>query len=275
MRSIAHISDIHFGSHDPAQEAALLASLAHMQPDLVVVSGDLTQRARDGEFVQARRFLESIAAPKLVVPGNHDMPLFDLYERLFQPFAKFNAHVAPVSIPDCFFNSGGIAVLGLNTARKLTGKNGRVSHAQMDLIRGRLGSLPEGTMKIVVTHHPLASTISEKVTLAGRAPLALRTLKEADVHLLLSGHFHRSVSGEAHVEPGEDPSLLIAHAGTAISRRTRGEANSYNMIRAGNSDLSVSVMEAGAQGFEERAIVHYRLHNGTWRRLPVSTPPGF
>src|SRR5262245_59623391 len=99
MRTLAQISDLHFGRHSAPVAAALLASLASQDPDLVILSGDLTQRARRSEFLQAQAFLRQIAAPKLVVPGNHDVPLYDLYSRFVAPLTRFQAYIAPSGLP--------------------------------------------------------------------------------------------------------------------------------------------------------------------------------
>src|SRR5690242_14627277 len=104
MRTIAQISDLHFGREIGAVIESLLVSLAQHGPDLVVVSGDLTQRARMSEFTQARRFLDRIAEPKLVVPGNHDLPLYNIAARLVRPLRNYNRFIAPVGQPEAFYN---------------------------------------------------------------------------------------------------------------------------------------------------------------------------
>ena len=155
MRTVAHLSDLHFGRSDPAVADALLASLRENNPDLVIVSGDLTQRARQAEFAQARRFLDSISAPKLVVPGNHDVPLYHLIRRMLSPFKHYERHIAPIGPISPFYSDGEIAALVLNTARRLTRKNGRVSWEQMEEIRRVFSTLPERCFRILATHHPL------------------------------------------------------------------------------------------------------------------------
>lgn len=244
MRTIAHISDLHFGRHDPQVVEALLKSLIDNRPDLVAVSGDLTQRAKEEQFAEARHFLDRIQAPKLVVPGNHDMPLYNLHRRLFRPFARYNRHIAPAGLQDCVHAGDDMVVLGLNTARRLTGKNGRVSFDQMGLIRLTFARIPAGVWKVVVTHHPVASAHGEaRVELAGGSMLALRALADAGVHLLLSGHHHLPVSGEAAAELVLDGSMLVVHAGTAVSTRMRGGyVNSYNLIALEKSRVVVKIM---------------------------------
>ena len=133
MRTLAHISDLHFGTEIPAAVNGILAALAEIRPNLVVVSGDFTQRARDWQFAEAQRFLDQIQAPKLIVPGNHDIPLFNIWDRFFNPTERYRRFISPDLAP--IFQDGEMIVLGINTARSLTRKNGRVSHQQMQLIR--------------------------------------------------------------------------------------------------------------------------------------------
>src|SRR5919112_1053158 len=176
MRTIAQISDLHFGRHLPAAED-LVTSIAEKQPDLVVLSGDFTQRARQTEFAEARRFLERIPQPKLVIPGNHDVPLYDLWSRFLTPFAKYHHYVTPMGLPADLFVDEEIAVLGLNTARRFTRKNGRVSLDQIAQIASVFDEVPPETFKVLVTHHPLAVPSGEaELELAGRAALALAAI---------------------------------------------------------------------------------------------------
>jgi 3',5'-cyclic AMP phosphodiesterase CpdA len=261
MRTIAHISDLHFGRHDPRKVEALLKNLAENRPDLVAVSGDLTQRARNSEFDQARHFLDRIAEPVLVVPGNHDVPLYDVRRRFFKPFTKFNRHIAPTGVEDCIYTDEEMVVLGLNTARRFTWKNGRISWDQMAHIRHIFSHLPADMWKVVMTHHPIASTHDEpRVDLAGRSILALRALADVDVHLLLSGHHHRPVSGKSHAELLLNGSVLVVHAGTAVSTRTRGpDGNSYNLVRLEPGSVTVKIIAWSGDAFREIQETRYAV----------------
>lgn len=267
MRTIVQISDLHFGRHDPNIDRDLTADLNERRPDLVAVSGDFTQRGRSEEFAEARRFLNRIVAPKLVVPGNHDVPLYALHRRIFAPFAGFNRTVAPAGVANSCFRDDEIGVLGINTARRFPGKNGRVSYEQMADIRRVFGSMPSDIFKILVTHHPIGSPEGGGVKLAGRSRLALQAIGESGGHLLLSGHYHQAASGDVAVQVAADNSVLVVHAGTAISTRLRGdEGNTYNLICVDGHALSVDVMAySPPNGFQKVRTQTYLLTDGRWR----------
>ena len=118
MRTIAHLSDLHFGRHEIHVEEALHASLVAAQPDLVAISGDFTQRALRSQFAAARRFLDRLSMPKLVVPGNHDVPVYDVFGRLFRPLDEYHRVVAPAGLPGARLVDEEIAILGLSTPRR-------------------------------------------------------------------------------------------------------------------------------------------------------------
>jgi 3',5'-cyclic AMP phosphodiesterase CpdA len=125
MKTVAHLSDLHFGSTDPTVVEAMAAEVGAAEPSIVVVSGDLTQRARKQEFIQARAFLDTLPSPRLVVPGNHDVPLFDLYARVFSPLSRYKRYISPNTDP--FYADSELAIAGINTSRSLTFKGGRIN----------------------------------------------------------------------------------------------------------------------------------------------------
>jgi 3',5'-cyclic AMP phosphodiesterase CpdA len=270
MRKIVQISDLHFGSHDAQIAADLLASVKVEQPDLVVMSGDFTQRARREEFVEACRFVDAIPQPKLVVPGNHDLPLYDIIGRLRRPLKNFYRYIAPLGVVGELFEDPEIAVLGLNTARRFPGKSGRVSPEQIEHLARVFAKVPGKSFKALVTHHPLGYPAGVKPHgIAGRSGPVLERLAGLDVHLLLSGHGHRPLSGALRFETAEHRSILVLHAGTAISTRTRGgHGNTYNVVDIDGETVSIRIMEwSHSDGFRARLTTDYRLQDGHWSRI--------
>ncbi len=230
MRTIAHLSDPHFGRLQPATVEALIASVVEAKPDLVVVSGDLTQRAKRSEFEQARSFLEALPSPRIVVPGNHDVPFYNIFARTLKPLSKYRRYIGDDLEP--FYCDEEIAVLGINTARSLTFKNGRVNRAQVERSSARLNECPINVTRIIVTHHPFDLPKAYRGGgVVGRARMAMESFARCGVDLILSGHLHISHTGESaarYKTPGH--SALLIQAGTATSSRGRGELNSFNII---------------------------------------------
>src|SRR6187549_592835 len=152
MRTLIHISDIHFGKADHAIAERLRETIVGIAPDLLIVSGDLTQRARSAQFIEARRFLDSLPSPQIVVPGNHDIPMHNPFARFITPLDKYKKYITEDLEP--FFMDEELAVIGINTARSLTIKDGRINEKQVAAIRARMCALDDKMLKAVVTHHP-------------------------------------------------------------------------------------------------------------------------
>jgi 3',5'-cyclic AMP phosphodiesterase CpdA len=230
MRTVVQISDLHFGRVDPALLDPLAAAVNAIEPDVVVVSGDLTQRARSAQFRAAGAFLDRLPRPQVVVPGNHDVPLYDIVRRFLAPLARFRRHIERDPAP--FFHDEQIAVLGINSARSLTFKGGRINREQIDTVRARFAGLDPAVVRVLVTHHPFElPPDGDEDDLIGRAALAMRAFAECGVDLLLSGHLHRSHSQNTTRYDIDNYAALVVQAGTATSTRGRGESNAFNVIR--------------------------------------------
>src|SRR3954470_22825229 len=195
MARLVHLSDLHFGAHDEDLVEAVERKADELKPDLIVISGDFTQRARTEQFKEACRFLERLrdsGHEVLGVPGNHDVPLYDVLRRFLSPLTRYRRFIDETLCP--FIELPGIAVLGINTARSLTFKDGRISEEQVEFIRETFARTSQDAVRILVTHHPLlALKIGEQVERAiGRQDMALDAIEEAGVDMLLAGHNHHA-----------------------------------------------------------------------------------
>src|SRR5947209_8304389 len=156
MARLIHLSDLHFGAHDEDLVEAVEHKADELKPDLVVISGDFTQRARTEQFKDACSFLERLREAGhevLGVPGNHDIPLYDVLRRFLSPLTRYRRFIDETLCP--FIETAGIAVLGINTARSLTFKDGRLNREQVEFIRETFARTSSDTLRILVTHHPL------------------------------------------------------------------------------------------------------------------------
>jgi 3',5'-cyclic AMP phosphodiesterase CpdA len=266
VRTIAHLSDLHFGREDPRVVEAVFEDLAAGRPDLVVVSGDLTQRARRRQFQAARAFLDRLPAPVLVVPGNHDIPLFDLARRFFRPLGRYRSLVTADLAP--LFHDGEVAVLGVNTARSNVWKSGRLSHDQIDGIRARLSPLPPRVFKVLVTHHPFVPPPGTRAhRVVGRGLQALQVAEACGVDLLLAGHLHVGWSGDVRAHHLTiRRSILVVQAGTATSLRVRSEPNTYNLITVDGPALGLAVRGWDGARFAPLTSVRYAKRDEEWVR---------
>ncbi|MGO9853807.1 MAG: metallophosphoesterase family protein [Acidimicrobiales bacterium] len=235
MPVIVHLSDTHFGAQREELAESLVIDIWDRRPDLVVVSGDLTQRARRDEFTRARAFLDGLPEPVLTVMGNHDLPLFDVSRRLVSPTGRYRKFISPNLDP--IVDLSALVAVGLDSMPAWRWKAGHVSRRQADLVRDALGNSPSGAWRVLVTHHPvLPATLS---ALRGRQQLA-DACDHASVAVLLSGHTHTASVDVVTFGTSGGRRALAVVAGTATSSRTRRTANAYNVV-----DLS-GPMEVGA-----------------------------
>lgn len=217
----------------PRRADALLTELQRIGPNLVIISGDLTQRAREEQYQQARQFLDSIRSPKIVVPGNHDVPLWNVYDRFFHPLDGYKKYIS--AEVNTSYIEDGLAAVGLNSTRSFTIKGGRLSKEQLDWARARLSNRPEETFKIVVVHHHFIPPLGfKKGGVIADAREALVVLEECGTDMILSGHTHRCYIGNTlDFYSQARRSIIVVNAGTAISLRGRSreaKKNTYNLI---------------------------------------------
>lgn len=277
MRTIAHLSDLHFGRVDHAVLEPLRRCIAALEPHVVVVSGDLTQRAKPEEFREAKRFLDTLPSPQIVVPGNHDVPLYNIFQRFFAPLAKFRRYISEDLAPAYIDEE--IAVVGVNTARSLVFKGGRINEEQVEYLRAKLGDLDESVSKVVVTHHPFDLPDEwDSGDIVGRARMAMQALARCGADILLAGHVHMSHAGGA--TPGGKMgthAALVVQAGTATSTRGRGETNSFNALRVGAHEATVErySWDPAALDFRlsKREMFEHTASGWIERGQPVSATP--
>jgi 3',5'-cyclic AMP phosphodiesterase CpdA len=267
VRVVAHLSDLHFGRTDPATLPALANAIAAARPDVVVVSGDLTQRARRSEFAQARQFLETLPRPQIVVPGNHDVPLYDVLSRWLLPLDRFRRYISSDLAP--FYADDEIAILGINSARSWTFKNGRVNRDQVARGCARLGLSGEQVTRIVVTHHPYdVPGAGAGGTLVGRARMAMAGFAKCRVDMILSGHLHVGHVGHSAARykiPRH--SALLVHSGTTTSSRRRSESNSFNLIAIDRPHVRIDRLTWDEAAFALSATEHFELTQDGWSRV--------
>jgi 3',5'-cyclic AMP phosphodiesterase CpdA len=273
---IAQLSDVHFGAHDPKVVAGTEAWLQEQQPDLVIISGDFTQRARVEQFQEASAYLNRLRAAGhrvLAIPGNHDIPLYDVARRFGAPLRRYKRYISNDLCP--WFEDDHVAVLGINTARSLTFKDGRINREQMAMIEERFAAVSPQKTRILVTHHPLYSMpIGEGTELTeavGRHDDAVRAVCRAGVHVALAGHYHRTYAAAARKMVERAGGALVIQAGTATSVRLRNdELQSFNWIRAHrNNDIELQVIAWDGSGFRRGNHVRFTYDGENWNSQTI------
>ncbi len=230
MTTLLQISDTHFGT-EQAPVVQALAALAHqLRPDVIVLSGDITQRARPAQFAAARAFAGGLGAPVLAVPGNHDIPLLDVWARLRHPYARYSAAFGADLEP--VHQAGDLLVVCVNTTRAWRHKHGELSAQQVERVAQRLAGAAPAQLRVVVVHQPVAvmRTQDEPDLLRGHAA-ALQRWAAAGADIVMGGHIHLPY---VMALPGLARPLWAVQAGTAVSARVRdGVPNSVNLLRWG------------------------------------------
>jgi 3',5'-cyclic AMP phosphodiesterase CpdA len=274
MRTIAHISDLHFGRDDPAVTAALLDDLKSQHFDVLVCSGDFTQRARTGQYREAAAFMQQIPGPRIVVPGNHDIPLWNVIRRFASPLGRYRKYISPDFWPT--YSDDELFILGINTARPFTfsvngfWKDGKISSAQLlELTRIFSQAAPRAT-KILVTHHPFIppeEPAAHNIVHGARAALAI--LESCGVEILLAGHLHIGYLGDVRTHHETiKRSILSIQAGTAISTRRRNRPNAYNLIAVDRNHVVVELRAYDGKTFVTSTRRQFAHITNAWTEFP-------
>jgi 3',5'-cyclic AMP phosphodiesterase CpdA len=234
VTTVLHLSDLHFGTEVPAALEALVRLARAELPDVLIVSGDITQRARRAQFDAARRFIDRLAARHvLVLAGNHDIPLFDLPRRLLAPYSGFRRTFGDELEPRLAMPS--LRIAAVHSARAWRHVVGHVGLAQAERAAAWLAQGPPSALRVVVTHHPLLVADADDAAQRVRgADAALQSWLRAGVHVVLGGHIHRPYFLPLAAAPSaRGHGLWVAQAGTAVSRRLRPPyPHSVNLLRS-------------------------------------------
>lgn len=237
MSRILQLSDPHFGTERPEVVDALHQFIGSCEPDVLLLSGDITQRARRGQFAAAQRFLERVSCPILAIPGNHDIPLYNLFARFLNPYGNFRRVFGRDLEP--VFSSPDVLILGVNTTRASRHKDGEISASQTSRVIQQLRQAEPDQLRIVMQHHPVrALAESDTANLTFGREQAVPAWVDAGMDLLLGGHIHLPYVWPVYGRSGEAGRKgWTVQAGTALSSRTRSQIdNSVNLIRHEVSD---------------------------------------
>ena len=270
MTRLIHLSDLHFGAHDPRLVDAVAARVDEEKPDLVVISGDFTQRARTEQFKLACEFLDRLREAGhdvLAVPGNHDVPLYDVFRRFLSPLTRYKRYIDDTLCP--VHELAGVTVVGINTARSLTFSDGRINEEQMKFIRETFGRSAPNALRVLVTHHPLfalpVGETGEVKRAVGRSDLALDAAAESGVDVLLAGHHHTASTHSARDLVTRAGPALVVQAGTATSVRLRDEEQSFNRIDIDGESVTLTLQSWKDEKFESSTEQRYEREGDHWR----------
>lgn len=271
MRTIIHISDMHFGKISDKITGCLLSAFSEINADLVVFSGDLTQRAKSSEFTAAKAFLSDLQKNEIqsfVIPGNHDIePMFKPVKRLKSPYEKYKKYISENIEPTYLDDE--IAIASINTVRPSNIKNGNINATQIERVKNWFDTIPENIKKIIVTHHPFDLPITKKVRkLISARHQVIEKFSKNQVALYLSGHYHESSSViTSHRYNVKNYSAIAVQAGT-LSNRERGEGQTFNVVQIDNTKIEIStyLWNMKELKFNKGSMSKFKLEKYEWIR---------
>ncbi|MGI3171450.1 metallophosphoesterase family protein [Pseudooceanicola sp. C21-150M6] len=242
---LIHLSDLHFGRDRPELMRPLLSAINDLSPDVVAISGDLTQRALSSQFRAARTFIDHIEAPVLCVPGNHDLPVHRPYKRFFETFSTYRKHIDRDLEPD--YLTDDLALIGINTMSPWRWQTGWASRRSIRKAAQTCREGPAHRLNVIVAHHPFEMPEGTDKKPMINAQWGLKTLAESGADIVLSGHLH--LWNVISPPDPTAPAVLQIHCGTGLSTRQRGEPNDFAVLDIGSdtseSDLTVTRWIAG------------------------------
>ena len=243
--TILHASDLQCGRpYVPRAAEALVRLARRLEPDVVVLSGDLTQRARVHEFKAASELMDRLPrVPIIVTPGNHDVPVYRIWERILTPYRNWRAHISPEL--NTVTHLEGATFVALNSSTPWAAiVAGRIEPFQVDFARRAFDEAPPGDVRAIVVHHHFVPTADGTggIPLPG-APELLSAFEAMHVDMVLGGHVHRThVHTSRALVPGVPEGIPLIACGTTTSRRGRGPeagANSLNVVRVLPDEIEI------------------------------------
>jgi 3',5'-cyclic AMP phosphodiesterase CpdA len=264
MTRLLHLSDPHFGAADEATAGAFLACAADLAPDLTVLSGDLTMRARWQELRAAKSFVEQLPQPRFVIPGNHDIPAFNqLFDRFFRPFRRYRETFGQDLEPTLCTTS--VEVVGLNSSRGIGPQwdwsKGLLSRRQLERTAQRFVS-PSPGLRVLTLHHPLLAPPGHRRDVVKPLPPLLSLLAGSRVDLVLCGHFHQSLIGTIGKE--KTWTTIVSQAPTVCSTRLQGEPPGFHLIHHDGDFLRVVLHRFDQGRFVEAGTAEFHRSETGW-----------
>lgn len=234
MFKIIHITDLHFGTEREGSINLLLNAIHSIQPNIIVISGDFTQRAKEQQFLMAQQFIQALPCKAICVPGNHDISLYNVVKRFLYPFTAYKKWINPMLYVQ--YQEGEIAILGINSVTPYKPMSGYVTDEQLKLVKDFFSQYNK-KIKIIVMHHNLIR--SERHKIINDSEKIINVFAECGINLVLSGHIHATHIEKLRNNKQGQPMYVIT-AGTATSMRTI-EPNSFNVIDITENQFSIIV----------------------------------
>ena len=266
MTRLALISDLHFGREDKELLPHLLSAIAAAAPDIVVIAGDFVQRARASHFQPAKDFVQQIDAPWIAVPGNHDIPLYNIFARLLRPRAAYRRWIAQETEP--FMQTPTTTLIGIDTTDAYSVQRGHVDRKQIDRVCKQINQ-DDGRLPIIVAHHPFHQNPEVEKKLMRGAPEALAAWADCGPHVILSGHLHTFLV-EPFVTRKSAGQTLQVHCGSSTSTRHRGNPNDLAILDITPSAIKIErqIFDV-AHGFVVHSEFAFAPTASGWRTTPT------
>lgn len=243
MKRVLHISDLHFGRIHPPAIESLKSFLRNQKAkfDLIIMTGDWTQRARASQFAEAAQFISDLGIPVLSVPGNHDIPVYNFLARTFRPLANYQKYITPLT-SDIFIDPE-LAVVGLRTANYYRTVEGILRQEDLERAQEAFKSAHPAALRVIACHHPLVQPESKTLI---RPRSRVKKLIALKPHIVLSGHSHLNWVEIAEIDGHQ---VLHISAGSAVSSRLRGEVNSFHTLEINEGHIKIETYFLNPEGF--------------------------